>query len=358
MGVKGINVFLREKVPEAFTTTELVRFHGHRIAIDGTNWTYSYYGTANREVISKMADPLEEVDRAAVMAIVHDNLLRFLSRLSEYGITPVWCWDGEHHPAKAHTKEERVKRRTQAKEKIAAERAKLEGVHPLLRQNADCQQLKKALQGLNEISKEEMDYLRNLITYLGYPSLQAKSDGEKLCASLAREGLVAGVWSTDTDIYALGAPVLITGFGRFNDQKQPLLEIVLTPLLREGLGLSSDEFVDFCIMCGCDYNTNMPSVGKKRSFDLITKYRSIDAIAHYEPQRPIAILNHQVCRQLFAYEPSGYQHSDPQLNFNAEYFTSHLRLLLEQYQMSHHLDKLTQAVHYLRAVTPQQVVFA
>ena len=42
--------------------------------------------------------------------------------------------------------------------------------------------------------------------------------------------------------------------------------------------MNQDEFVDLCILCGCDYTCTIPRVGMMTSFNLISKYRTIDGI--------------------------------------------------------------------------------
>jgi 5'-3' exonuclease len=44
------------------------------------------------------------------------------------------------------------------------------------------------------------------------------------------------------------------------------------------LELKSKEFLDFCIMCGTDYNKNIPKVGPETSFKLIKKHHSIEDV--------------------------------------------------------------------------------
>ena len=42
--------------------------------------------------------------------------------------------------------------------------------------------------------------------------------------------------------------------------------------------MNQDEFIDLCILCGCDYTCTIPRVGMMTSFNLISKYRTIDGI--------------------------------------------------------------------------------
>ena len=57
------------------------------------------------------------------------------------------------------------------------------------------------------------------------------------------------VASEDLDTLTFGADLLLRGF---NSKKEPITEICLATVL-ETLCLTKAEFVDMCILCGCDY---------------------------------------------------------------------------------------------------------
>ena len=54
-------------------------------------------------------------------------------------------------------------------------------------------------------------------------------------------------------------------------------KINLEVLLKE-LNLNYDQFVDVCILCGCDYTDSIPGIGPMKSYDLIQKYKQIENI--------------------------------------------------------------------------------
>jgi 5'-3' exonuclease len=59
--------------------------------------------------------------------------------------------------------------------------------------------------------------------------------------------------------------------------KQPILEIDIELVLK-GLGLTYEQFVDLCILCGCDYCTTIRGIGPKTALKLIRQYKTIDAV--------------------------------------------------------------------------------
>ncbi len=57
------------------------------------------------------------------------------------------------------------------------------------------------------------------------------------------------------------------------------------------------QFVDLCILCGCDYNTNIKRVGPKTSYKLIRNHKDIDNLPDKYDK---SCLVYQRCRQLFS----------------------------------------------------------
>jgi len=51
-------------------------------------------------------------------------------------------------------------------------------------------------------------------------------------------------------------------------------------MLKE-LDLSEDEFIDLCILCGCDYLGRVEGVGPVNAFKLITEHRTLEKVLEY-----------------------------------------------------------------------------
>jgi hypothetical protein len=60
-------------------------------------------------------------------------------------------------------------------------------------------------------------------------------------------------------------------------------------LALQELGLSMPQFIDLCIMCGCDYATNIRGIGAVRALNLIKQHGSVEAavaVRRLHPQMP------------------------------------------------------------------------
>ena len=65
--------------------------------------------------------------------------------------------------------------------------------------------------------------------------------------------------------------------------------------------MNHDQFIDMCILCGCDYCPTIPKIGPVRAMKLIQKYGSIDVFLETDKTKDIDEFKskYQVSRGLF-----------------------------------------------------------
>lgn len=303
MGIRDLNTILNNLPENPIQKILITEFSGTRIAIDANLWVFANFSNCQKEVIMKMTDPLQVVDRNIILDICKKNMINFITNMCKNGITTVWVWDGESHPEKEIAKSRRSKAKTSNINKIADLKTKLENIHPLARLPSDIQLLKEAMCGSTSVSKQEMNILRLYTENLGIPTLVSKYEAEKLCAALSIEKIVSAVWSTDTDNYVLGTRITILGFDGYYEGVQCFKIGILSKIL-EGLKMTHNEFIDLCIMLETDFNNRIYGVGPVKCLDYINDYRSIDAARLVKPTLSWTDLNHIRCREIFRYEPS------------------------------------------------------
>ena len=90
------------------------------------------------------------------------------------------------------------------------------------------------------------------------------------CGELVKGGKAAAVGTEDMDALTFGATrqlrnLTFTKKGKDSDKK--ILEITHQRVL-EGLELTNAQFVDFCILCGCDYSGTIRGVGPKTASEV------------------------------------------------------------------------------------------
>ncbi len=114
--------------------------------------------------------------------------------------------------------------------------------------------------------------------------------------------MVNGVISEDIDTLVFGADRIIKRFNREHIANEIALSEVLS-----GLGLSYDQFIDFCILCGCDYTAKINGIGPVKALKLIKQKQNIEGVIDFlrednklRARHPIPDdFNYLIARRLF-----------------------------------------------------------
>ncbi|KAG6845011.1 Elongation of fatty acids protein 2, partial [Arthromyces matolae] len=115
---------------------------------------------------------------------------------------------------------------------------------------------------------------------MGIPCIVAPSEAEAQCAELARGGKVYAAGSEDMDTLTFSAPILFRHLTFSEAKKQPISEINLQAAL-DGLEMDMSQFIDLCLLLGCDYLEPIKGIGPKTALKLIREYKNLKGvIAH------------------------------------------------------------------------------
>jgi len=112
---------------------------------------------------------------------------------------------------------------------------------------------------------------------MGVAVVDAPSEAEASCAELVKQGKAHASATEDLDCLTFGTPVLIRNFFFGDSQKRPILEVNLKTAL-EQLNCNMKEFIDFCILSGCDYCDTIRGVGVETAFKLIKQHGTIEKV--------------------------------------------------------------------------------
>ncbi|XP_066508587.1 probable flap endonuclease 1 homolog [Hoplias malabaricus] len=154
----------------------------------------------------------------------------------------------------------------------------------------------------NTVSNKTQELLR-LLELMGVPCIRASADGEALCAHLVRCGLADAVASEDMDTLPFGGTTLLR---QLNAKRDSEVTEYSLPKLLETLQLTQKEFVDLCILLGCDYCDKIPGLGPSRALKLIQKHRCIEKVVHNINRKthPVPLgWQYPAARRLFLDEP-------------------------------------------------------
>jgi|SRR6516165_7905863 flap endonuclease-1 len=278
MGKKKFNQFLEDNCPNAIKQIDLITFKGKNITIDANNFSYRYFSTAAKTVIKATDLSLGMPDEQKIRTLWINNIISFLCRWMEMGITPVFVFDGEPRPEKSKYTGEERKTLKQAKiGRINELKAKLVDVDPLKQNEKDLRELEQLLIGNPHPTYKDLDCFRDLLKHLGLPWFMAKHDAEQLCAILTIEGFAIATYSADADTLIFGCPQLII------ETERNIATVVNLKEVLKGLEMTFGQLADIFILSKTDYNKGLNGMKINRSLETIRKYGKIESIPQIKP---------------------------------------------------------------------------
>lgn len=305
MGIKGgFNNFLKKKNCKHKNFFPMHKFQNKRITIDSGIWLYSNMSVVLKNYVSSMKNPLDIIDKEKLFERLVKNFISFNMKFLNEKITPIWIWDGNKNSE--FKKAERDKRYAK-KENDMRLKKELENIlreqNPLLRSDTHINKYKELLCRVCFLNQDMIEKIKNLCDMLGIPNIQAEGEAESLAASLVVEGLAKAVWTKDTDVFPIMPKYIL---GSFEEKEGEILIEVSSPLVvAKTLELDEESFRDFCIMCGTDFNKNIPKYGPDTSYKLIKKYKKIENI-EFKNEVDCTCLNVEICRKLLTPINTGF----------------------------------------------------
>ena len=81
----------------------------------------------------------------------------------------------------------------------------------------------------------------------------------------------------DMDALTFGTGVLLRHLTFSEARKMPIKEFYLDKLL-EGFEMDQEQFIDLCILLGCDYCEKIRGMGPKSAIKLIQEHKTIEGV--------------------------------------------------------------------------------
>lgn len=293
MGIKDLNQLLKRICGSTHIShVPMCNFDGQKIAIDAALYVcvFKLRGLAN----------------------YIPSIIEFLTMLRENGIHPFFVFDGVAPYEKNDERTARSEKRAVQRDRIQKLKRELElykqtGVLSDLLKGIDFktrrlapnkvsfstiqEHINKLESQLVNVTSDDFETMKTLLDIFGVGYTTAPGEGEFLCAALNRHGLVSAVMTADTDVFPCLAPTVI------NKIDSTYFQVVsLCDILRE-MKMTEKQFIELCIMCGTDFNKNIPRIGIMGSYELMLKHKSIDNLP---PEINTAPLNYVRVRELFA----------------------------------------------------------
>lgn len=264
---------------------------GRSLAVDANNMLYQFLA------LIRMRDGRPFTDsKGNITSHLVGLLLRTTRLMADYGMRPVFVFDGKPPALKMRTLEARRQYR---------ERARKEWEDAVER--GDYSSAWSKATRMNSLTQPMQEDAKKVLGLLGVPYVQAPQEGEAQAAYMASKGDVWAANSRDYDSVLFGAPRLVryvTISGReFLPSKgvaRPLIpELIELQQLLTALGITREQLIDLAILVGNDFNQGVRGVGPKTALKLIKAHGSLEELPdRFKNQLPDNI---EELRRIFLY---------------------------------------------------------
>ena len=198
----------------------------------------------------------------------YNQIIRFLSNR----IIPIYVFEGEPPTEKKKTLQYREKKRDKIKNKIKYwenEKNNNRQSSAICDENID--RLKKQIVN---ISHQDIELLQDMLTLMNVPFLTSRGEADFMCAQLSVSNKIDACLSDDMDILVCGCKKLIKlHHGTIYEYD---LDKILTTL-----NINYSQFIDMCILFGCDYTIPIPKLHPETIYHLITHYKTLEKVIEF-----------------------------------------------------------------------------
>ena len=246
--------------------------NGSSIAIDAYNVLYQFLS------IIRQPDGTPLMD-------AHGNVTSHLSgifyrtiELLEYGIKPIYVFDGLPSVLKQKTIAARMNRKEEARK--AFEKAKESG---------DIEAMRSHAMATTRVDRQIVESSKKLLDALGIGYMTAPSEGEAQASYMSKNGLVYAAASQDYDTLLFGSKYVARNLTFSGRRKLPRKNVYINvePELvslhdtLSALGINQKQLIWLGILLGTDFNNGIKGIGPKTALKIAKGARSIEDIKDY-----------------------------------------------------------------------------
>jgi flap endonuclease-1 len=267
MGIKGLTQLIKQNSPNAIETMNLHKLSGKKVAIDASLFMYKML--INMRGINQSY--LTSKDGKIVSHIT--GIFYKTSNYLAVNITPIYVFDGKPPQNKDDVLKNRHEKVANAKAAMKNESLSEEQKNHLEKQTI-------------RLTKQHVDDIKQLLDLMGVSYVQADGEAEAYASEMCRKGMVDYVVTEDMDTLAFGCPRMIRTCLDRSIKRSDVISVIDLSVILKDFEMSYTEFIDMCILCGCDYCSNLPRVGNKTAFNHIKKFKTIEALLPKIKQLP------------------------------------------------------------------------
>ena len=254
MGIKGLTQLLKKHTPDSFEHTKLYTLSGKKVAIDASLFIYKSLMTYR-----KNNDFIKNNDGKNI-----SHILGILNKTTSYlsnSITPIYIFDGAPPIEKANVINNRKIKANEALEKVNSG-------------NDDIDIEKYNKQSIR-LTSDIVNDVKNLLNFLGVSHITCDGEAEGFASELCRIGYVDYVITEDMDSLPFGTTKLVRNCIDKTLKSTESITIFDLNSILNNLNITHEQFIELCILCGCDYCSNIPRIGSLSAYKIIKKYGTI-----------------------------------------------------------------------------------
>lgn len=253
------------------TEVELQDLAGKKVAIDAYNILFQFLSIIRQR---DTGEPLRD-SKGRITSHLSGLFYRTI-KLIDFGVKPIYVYDGKPPDFKKKTIEEREQTREEARKKW--KKAVKEGRKKDIMVYA---------QGALRVTDEMMEESKKLLNAMGVPWIQAPSEGEAQCSLICRNGDADYTGSQDYDALMFASPRLIRNLSITGKRKLPRQEayVEIKPEVIEfdrvlsELGITREQLIILGILIGTDYNPQgIKGIGPKTGLKMVKEHKTLDKV--------------------------------------------------------------------------------
>jgi flap endonuclease-1 len=328
MGIKGLFKFLELNTKNAITDIHYSDLEDKIVAFDISIYIYQF--------VSSIKSSVEDLTTSSgkITTHIHGILTKIVSFIKKK-IKPIIIFDGKPPSLKNNVLNIRKNKKDTAKNNLNLINIEIDNASELDKILLNEKKIKLLKHGVT-VSHKQMEECKELIKLLGIPIIESIEEADSQCAWLVKNNIAHCAASEDMDLLTFGTTRLLKKL----TAKNTAIEINLDKILLD-LKLNQDEFIDLCILLGCDYCDTIIGIGPKKAYTMILKYRSIDEMIKKDKN----FKNKKyILPELFNYHAArNYFKNPPIITFNADDIVwkspdyNKLKILLiDKYEYSEH----------------------
>lgn len=251
MGISGLLQFMKSSVRKG----HIREFTGQRVAIDASCWLH-------RGSISCAEELAENIPTQKYLEFFI-SMIRLLQNVGIHDILVVF--DGHPLPIKEAVD---AKRRTQRDYHLVKARC--------AKTNGDRVSAMKHYQSAVKVSMEMKANLIKRLRKEGIHYLVAPYEADAQLAYLAINKYVDLVITEDSDAIPYGCPMI--AYKLSHDGSIDIYDKFVLGSCSVFHGWTKEQFVLFCCIAGCDYAPKIKSIGVKKAYQLLSKYKNLGSV--------------------------------------------------------------------------------